>query len=301
MKVAIIIVNFNGKNDTLECLESLRSLKTKSLKLVTVVVDNASIDGSIELIKKKYPQVKLILNKENLGFAEGNNAGINYALGLRVDYLLVLNNDTLVDKMLLINLIKKFEVDKDIGIASPKIYFAPGFEFHKEKYSRNERGKVIWYAGGIIDWQNIFSSHHGVDQVDKGQYDKEGETDFSTGCCMLVKKEVFNKIGNFNKKYFLYWEDIDLCLRAKKAGFKVYYIPQAFLWHKNASASGGAGGKTPVYYQTRNRLLFALKYASLKTKLLVLKQGVSYLFSKNQWQKKAAKDFFMLRFGKLKE
>ena len=300
MKITIIILNYNGKKHTLECLDSVYKVKKlKAYKVEIIVVDNGSDDGSVKAVAAKFPQAKLINNKENLGFAEGNNVGIDYALKSGADFIMLLNNDTLVDKDFLIELIKGFRNNKDIGVASPKIYFAPGFEFHKDKYSKTERGKVIWYAGGLLDWLNILGSHRGVDEVDKGQYQKAIETDFCTGCCMLIKKQVFEKIGLFDKKYYLYWEDVDFCIRAKKAGFKVFYLPQAFMWHKNAAASEGVGGKTSVYYQTRNRALFALKYAKIKPKLAVLKEMIGNLKSNNPDIKRAARDFYLLKFGKL--
>jgi len=335
-KVFIIILNFNGKRDTLDCLKTIQKLQISNYKLQIIVVDNASTDGSLESIKSKYsyqfvspprkiskkekasggpirknshtPTIKLIKNRVNLGFAEGNNVGIRYSLENGADYCLILNNDTLVDKNTLLQLISRInagsssgrKADERIGIISPKIYFAPGFEFHRHRYKKNERGKVIWFAGGRIDWKNVLASHRGVDEIDIGRYQKTEETDFATGCCMLIKKEVFEKIGLFDQKYFLYWEDIDLCMRAKETGFKIFYAPEAFLWHKNASSSEGAGGRTAVYYQERNRLLFALKFAPLKSKIAVLKQGLGYLFSGTKLQRKAVKDFLCLRFGKIK-
>ena len=301
MKVSIIILNYNGQKDTLECLESVNQVRRfKGLKVNIIVVDNNSSDGSVKAIRNKFPQIKVIQNQKNLGFAQGNNIGIRYALKNNTDYIMLLNNDTLVEKNFLVQLIKAMEKDNEIGIISPKIYFAPGFEFHKDRYKNKDKGRVIWYAGGLLDWQNILASHLGVDEIDNGQYNKITETSFVTGCCMLIKREVFNKIGLFNPKYFLYWEDIDLCFRAKKAGFKIFYAPQAKIWHKNASSSGGAGQKTSVYYQTRNRLLFTFKYASLKTKLAILKESIRKLFKASSLEKKAIKDFFLFNFGKMK-
>ncbi|PIS09405.1 glycosyltransferase family 2 protein [Candidatus Beckwithbacteria bacterium CG10_big_fil_rev_8_21_14_0_10_34_10] len=300
MKIFIIILNYNGKKNTLECLGSLEKLEVGKIDLKTIVVDNASNDGSIKAIKKKFFQIKVIESKENLGFGAGNNAGIRYALKFKPDFLLLLNNDTLVDKNLLVDLIKGVKERDKIALVSPKIYFAKGFEFHKERYKEKERGKVIWYAGGRIDWKNILASHRGIDEVDIGRYNSFSKTDFSTGCCMLIRASCLEKIGLLNEKYFMYWEDIDFSLRAKKAGFEVFYDPNPFLWHKNASASGGAGNKTSVYYQTRNRLFFAFKYASLKAKLSVLKEGLKYLFKVkgNKYQQKAVKDFLALKFSK---
>lgn len=296
-KVFIIILNFNGKKDTLDCLETIRELVIKDWELGVIVVDNNSRDGSVKAIKKKFPSVIIIENKRNLGFSEGNNCGLRYALKNDADYCLVLNNDTFVEKNLLIQLIKAAKKEKKNGILSPKIYFAPGFEYHKNRYQKSERGKVIWYAGGLMDWRNILASHRGVDEVDKGQYQQTQETEFCTGCCFLIKKEVLEKVGLFDKKYFLYWEDNDLSQRAKKAGFKCLFVPQAIIWHKNAGSSR-SGSPLQDYYLTRNRLLFALKFASLRSKIALLKESVIELFQGRKWEKRGIIDFY---FGCFKQ
>ncbi|GAG55887.1 unnamed protein product, partial [marine sediment metagenome] len=156
---------------------------------------------------------------------------------------------------------------------------------------------VIWYAGSRMDWENVLASHRGVDEVDIGRYQRMEETDFATGCCMLVKREVFEKIGLFDKKYFLYWEDNDFSQRAKKAGFKVYFAPEAVIWHKNAGSSK-SGSFLHDYYLTRNRLLFAFKYASLRAKIALIKESIIKLFKGRKWEKKGIIDFYLGRFGK---
>lgn len=304
MKIFVIILNFNGKEFILSCLDSVKNLKTDDSLLKIVVVDNASADGSAELVEKRYKDlpagkagIKILRNKDNLGFAEGNNVGIRYALENGADYILVLNPDTIVDKNLIVQLIKVAEPDPGIGILGLKIYFASGFEFHKERYKPQERGKVIWYAGGIIDWENVLASHRGVDEVDKGHYEKQTETDFVSGCAMFVKRKVFDKIGLFDPKYFLYYEDNDFCQRAQKAGFKVVYVPQVKLWHLNAGSSA-SGGPLQEYYITRNRLLFGLRYAPWRSKLALFKESLRLLISGRKWQKIGARDFYLRRFGK---
>jgi len=156
---------------------------------------------------------------------------------------------------------------------------------------------VIWYAGGIIDWDNILAKHRGIDEVDRGQYEETSETPFATGCCMLIRKEVVEKIGLLDEKYFLYFEDVDYSLRAKKAGFKIVYFPKAHLWHKNAASSGKPGSATHVYYQTRNRLYFGFKYASLSTKKSLFFDSLKMIM-KNNLHKKACLDYYLGRMGK---
>lgn len=296
-KVAIVILNWNGRQDTLECLKSLEKLKVENYRLQTFVVDNGSTDGSVDAIAQRYKNINVIKNRENLGFAQGNNVGIRRALKNDSDYIILLNNDTIIDKNLVANLLASFEENPEAGIISPKIYFAPTFEFHKDRYKKSEQGKVIWYAGGKIDWDNVLGSHHGVDDVDDGQYDKVVETDFATGCCMAVRSEVFKKVGLFDKDYFLYLEDVDLCERAKRKDFKILYSPCAKLWHKVARSSG-IGSNLNDYYMTRNRLMFGSKYASIRTKFALVRESFHLLFSGRPWQKRGVLDFYFGNLGK---
>ncbi len=294
--VFIIILHWNGTRDTLECLESLSQLQTTNYKLQTIVVDNGSKEEF--RVEGKGERVEIIRNKENLGFAGGNNVGINYALRNGAEYVIILNNDTVVDKNLVNELVKVAESDKKIGMVAPKIYFAPSFEFHKDRYKKEDLGKVIWYAGGIVDWENVVGRHRGVDDVDGGQYEKEEETDFASGCCMMIKRSVFERIGMLDNKYFLYYEDSDFSLRAKKAGFKIVFNPRAVLWHKNAGSAGGSGSSLQDYYITRNRLLFGIRYAPLRSKLALLRESFGLLINGRLWQKRGALDFYLGKFGR---
>ncbi len=292
ISVAIILVNWNGKKDTLACLESLTKLKTQSAswrtKLKTYVVDNGSTDNSVVAIKKNFSDVEVIEVGENLGFAGGNNVGIRRALEWGADYIWLLNNDTVVDHNALDALLGAF-VDKSVGVAGSKIYFASGHEFHKELYSKENLGHVLWYAGGLIDWQNMYASHRGVDEVDKGQNDKIAETPFITGCSMMIKKQVFEKIGLLDEKFFAYLEDLDFCLRAKQMGYKLVYKPQSILWHKNAGSSG-VGSALHEYYMTRNRLIVGMRYAPVRTKIALIREGIRFIFSGPPIRRKAILD-----------
>ncbi len=297
--VFISIVNFNGNIDTSSCLKSLEDLKIKDFNLSVVVVDN----GSKEVFKatpEKYKNFKLHLlrSEENLGFSGGQNLGINLALVNNADFVLILNNDVYIDENLITNLLETFEKQKGAGLVSPKIYFAKGHEYHKDRYKESDLGKVIWYAGGKMDWKNVLASHIGVDEVDKGQFENLEKTDYASGCCEMIKKEVFEKVGLFDEKYFLYYEDNDLSQRAKRKGFESYYQPKAILWHINAGSAGGSGSKLQDYYITRNRLLFGFKYAPIRAKVALLKEGVRLILSGRGSQKKGVLDFFLCKFGK---
>jgi len=294
-KIALVILHFKNKELTFNCLNSIRNLVVKGFSLEVIVVDN-SLENELLDLRSKFKEFVFLSTEENLGFTGGNNLGIKKALEDKADYLFIVNNDTILDKNLLVSLFREMENDASIGILGPKIYFIPGYEFHKERYKPAEEGKVFWYAGGIIDWQNILASHRGVDEVDKGQYEEEAETNFVSGCAMFVRREVFEKIGLFDERYFLYWEDIDFCFRAKKAGFKVFFSPAAKLWHANAGSSQ-AGGPLHDYYMTRNRMLFGLRCGSLRTKQALVREAFKLAFRGTPWQKRAIRDFYLKRFG----
>ena len=299
-KVSIIILTWNSIDLTLEVLKDINKIDTKGLLVETIVVDNGSTDETQEKLrgyKLQNMSFKLIRNKENLGFAEGNNIGMRDSLKRGADYVLLMNNDVIVPRNLVVQLIKVAENDNKIGLLAPKMYFAKGYEFHKERYSNKDLGKVIWYAGGMIDWDNIYSSHKGVDEVDKGQYDKQEETNVANGACALIRKEVIEDIGYLDKKFFLYWEDADLSERARRAGWKIVYTPKTHLWHKVAQASG-IGSDLNDYFLTRNRLIFGMRYARLRTKLALIKESFKLLISGRKWQKIGTRDFYLRRFGK---
>lgn len=298
-RVAIILVNWNGKEDTLACLASLGKLITQNSKFKSIVVDNGSTDDSVVAIRKKFPNVDVIETGQNLGFAGGNNVGIRMALERGADFVWLLNNDTIVDKYALTTLVDAFGEHR-AGIAGSKIYFSSGREYHKERYRQIDRGRVLWYAGGVIDWKNMYASHRGVDEVDKGQYDTMEETPFATGCSMIMRKEVIEAIGLLDEKLFLYFEDVDFCLRAKHRGWLSLYVPKSIVWHVNASSSGSSGSDTHQYYQTRNRLFMGIRYAPIRTKVALIREGIQYVMTGSSIRRKAILDALTWRIGKQK-
>jgi hypothetical protein len=239
--VSIIITNWNGCSDLVNCLVSVKGLDYPAYEII--VVDNASTDGSQETVKARFPEVKLIENKENSGNAEGINIGIRKAMEGKPDYVLILDNDVKVEKKILSELVKMAETDPKIGIVGPKIYY---FDSNK-----------ISFAGGKLDWLEG-AVHIGDGRIDNGEYDEKKDVIFITGCAILARKEVIKKIGLFNGDFFAYYEDVDFCLRAKKAGYRIVYSPTAVMWHKVGATANRARSKISafqLYLGTRNKII----------------------------------------------
>jgi GT2 family glycosyltransferase len=299
-KVFIIILNWNSWSDTLECLESLKSNDYPNYQVV--IIDN----GSKEKPVVPSPEIKIIYNQENLGFAGGNNIGIKYALEQGADYVLLLNNDTVVSDDFLTKLVKAGESDREIGLLGPKIYFYP-------MTGQPDKAKEkIWFAGGQVNWLYNKGQMRGWGEKDNGQYDQPDiqETEYVTGCCLLIKREAVKKIGLMPEEYFLYYEDTDWSLAAQKAGSKCVFVPAARIWHKG-SASSKEGSPSYIYYHVRNGLVLAQRYAPWYIKPFVhldalwriKKQLVKLIFlpKRRFWAKYillGIKDFYLGRRGK---
>jgi len=268
--IGITIVNYNQYKLTREFLDSLATVKNANDLTVYI----ADVSTKKEIIKiDNYPMKVILKPLLNNGYAFGINEGTKYFIKNGFDKFCAMNNDVFFDRNFTIEAEKGFE---KANIFGGKIYYAPGYEYHK-KYQKKDIGKILWYAGGINDWKNVYSSHRGVDEVDNKQYNKFEETDFITGCMLFFNKKVIDKIGLWNEKYFLYYEDSDFCERAKRSGLKLFYNPKIIIWHKNAQSTGGSGSLLHQKYQRKNRLIFGLKYAPFKTKLHLVK---NYFLSK---------------------
>lgn len=299
-KVVISIINYNGVEQTTECLASLaKIILPKNIACEILVIDNAS-EKPYSYDKKtidRFP-ITVIHNPENAGFAGGHNVSITESLKQGADFVLILNNDTYVDPAFLAELLNVAEKHHKVGIVVPKIYFAKGYEFHKDRYTEKDLGRVFWYAGGSMDWKNILGTHRGVDSVDHGQFNTPEKTDEATGCCMLVKREVFERVGVFDERYFLYLEDSDFNERVKQAGFSIWYQPTAVIWHKNAGSTGGSGSSLQDYFITRNRMLFGMTYAGWRTKLALVRESMRLLRNGRPAQKQGIRDYYQRKFGK---
>jgi hypothetical protein len=269
--IGVITVNYNQYQLIREFLDSLAAVK--NAKNLSVYIADVSTNKETFEIENKYPMKIISKSFPNKGYADGINMGIKYFLKQGFDKFCAINNDVFFDKNFTIESEKGF---LKADIFGGKIYYAPGYEYHK-KYQENDIGKVLWYAGGINDWSNVHTIHRGVDQVDLKQYEKFEETDFITGCMLFFNKKVVDKIGLWDEKYFLYYEDSDFCERAKRQAFKLFYNPKIIIWHKNAQSTGGSGSLIHQKYQRKNRLIFGLKYAPFRTKIHLIK---NYLFKK---------------------
>jgi len=235
--VYVVILNWNRKDDTIECVSSLMGVDYPNFRIV--VVDNGSDDGSVEALKAKFPALEVIVNDGNLGYAVGNNIGIGHALQQGADYVFLLNNDTVVHQHLVAELVKVGEADPRAGVLVPKIYF----------YGSTSR---IWSAGPK---RRIVSITLG-----RGNsiYGKQREVKYATGCAMLVKKEVFKEVGIFDPVYFIYQEDNDFSKRVREGSYKIIYVPTAEMWHK-VSASTQGDSWTRWYHRARSTVHFYRK------------------------------------------
>ncbi|NCN24420.1 MAG: glycosyltransferase family 2 protein [Candidatus Pacebacteria bacterium CG10_big_fil_rev_8_21_14_0_10_42_12] len=297
--ISILIVNYNNHKRTNLCLRSLESISHPSFSYTVLIVDNGSQEiYSLprEFNRKKFQVVR---SDANLGFTGGNNLGLHTAIEkFNSDYVVLLNNDTLVDPNFLETLFQAAEDDPSVGLVSPKIYFTKNMEFHSESYKRNELGNVLWYAGGSIDWEHLAAFHRGVDEIDRGQFANQTESDFATGCCVLIRREILEKVGYLDKKYFLYLEDVDLSIRARLFGYSIRYCDKAVIWHDNAGSSGGSGSNFHIYYQLRNRLYFFFQYGSLKTRINALRLFIDKAINGTSLERRALWHVITLQSGK---
>lgn len=297
-KVAIVTVNFNGLTDTADLLESLPKLDTRGIETTTIVIDNGSANSEAEKLQKAFPKIKVVSLPDNTGSAGGFNEAIRQGLSWGADAVLLLNNDTVVkDKNLLKSMVTTLYSEDKIGAVSSKIYFAPGTEYKKELYTKKDQGNVLWYAGGSMDWDNIFANHRGIDEVDTDKYDSVEEVDFLNAACILMKKEIFDKGIFFDDSLFAYFDDTDFNQKLTKAGFKKVYDGRAGIYHK-VSRTAGIGSPISDYYLTRNRLIFGMRYASARTKFALLREALRFSLNGRPAQKKGVADFFFRRLGK---
>jgi len=242
-KVAITILNWNGVTDTNECLQSLQAITYPNYE--TIVIDNGSQGDDVEILRRRFADsIRLIANDQNYGFAGGCNRGLRYALDRGADYVLLLNNDVVVEPGFLSQLVQAAQALPDLAAACPKIYFY-------------DRPNVVQSTGGRVNPWTGTSRQVGRGEADKGQYNQIAVRDYADGACMLIKREALERVGLLDEDYFAYWEETDWCARARALGLRCYYIPVAKVWHKG---SRSLASRNDFYFlYRRNALLFLRK------------------------------------------
>jgi hypothetical protein len=256
-RVAIVILNWNGLEDTLECLESLEKNSFRDYKIF--LVDNGSNDGSAKKFKQiKDRKIEVIPNKNNLGFAAGNNLGIKKVLGQGFDYFMILNNDTIVDRKFLSELVRVMLSNDDVGVVSPIVF---------NYYDKNSLGCLD--SPGRFNLKNGGGEPWSYD-LEKIKFNKKPFfVDYTSASCWLVRSSIIKKTGGFNENFFAYGEEIDLGMRIQKAGYKFLINPASKIWHKGAASSGKVSG-FKVYYSTRNMIWLERIHANNKEFLIFL-------------------------------
>jgi GT2 family glycosyltransferase len=245
--VATVVLSWNGRNDTLACLRSLAELDWP--RHTAIVVDNGSTDGTAAAVETDFPDVVVVETGHNLGFAEGNNAGLQAALAIGADYVLLLNNDTVVDPALLTELVDEAERRPDAGALCPLIYYL-------------DPPDRIWYAGARFDARRGHNGRHtGYGERDEGQYTAVRETGRGTGAAMLVRRAVIEQVGFLDGELFLQVEDVEWSLRMRAVGWRIFFVPAARVWHKVSRTTGGEHAPATAYYEVRNTLAVCDRYA----------------------------------------
>jgi GT2 family glycosyltransferase len=246
LSVYIIVLTWNGWRDTRECLRSLTPVIDDGMRVL--VVDNGSTDGTPDKAREAFPRVEVIENGRNLGFPGGNNVGIRHALDEGADHIILLNNDTVVDRGFARELVAVAERDPEIGMVTSKIYF-------------HDRPDVLWFAGGDFSTLTGRSRHAGFGEVDRGQFDEVEEIGRPCGCSLLVTRPFLEEVGLLDEDLFLYGEEIDWVLRARRRGYKCLLAPRSKVWHKWAAGTGGGRSGNHLYYGVRNMLLVLRRHA----------------------------------------
>jgi GT2 family glycosyltransferase len=302
-KVSIIILNWNNWEDTVNTIDSVSQINFTDYNLI--LIDNGSTNDSVyqikqyfhpkenfnfidipfsndlknnDILKQKLPVENfyrernfLIETNENLGFSEGNNVGIRFCIkNFNPDYILLLNNDVIVDPAFLCELIQVADNNPDVGFLGPKIYY----------YDYKGRQDVLNFAGADVDFIRGTLITYGFDQVDKGQFEGKKIVDWVQGSCVLVRNAVIKDIGLLDPIYFFYWEDPDWCIRGKKNNWLSLFVPLAKVWHKCGMSSAYNENTFKTYYYTRNRLIFMKKNSNRKILFIFL----LYYFGFDFWK-----------------
>jgi GT2 family glycosyltransferase len=255
VNLAAVVLNWNGGDDTLAALESLAGVET-------ICVDNGSVDGSAERVAERFPGVELIRAGQNLGFSGGNNLGIRRAVDRGADWVLLLNNDAVADAGLPAALERAAAIRPDAGVLACKVYFA-------------EPRDVLMYAGGRVNLRlGYWGRQEGFGERDDGRFDALRDVDRATGAAMAVSRPALERAGLLDEELFAYAEDADWCIRIRRAGLAVVFVPDAKVWHVGSASTGGLSSPTSLYYETRNMIVVAERHHPLPRGARALRRGV---------------------------
>lgn len=270
--VIVLVLNWNRREDTLRCLGSLRRMTYPNFRLL--LVDNGSNDGTLAAVAARFPEVECITNGENLGFAAGCNVGLRHALAQGADFVFIANNDTTVAPDMLDELVIA-AAPSDVGMVAPLIYY-------------EAEPKRIWSAGAGRNPLTLEMRGNLRGQMDADTWPEVVEREYLVGCGLLIRRELIERVGLFDPRFFMYYEDLDLCLRARRAGSRLVLAPRARMWHRVAVSSGGADAPGERYWAARSSVEFFRKHvhglrwlivapyrtgSAVKTTLRLLSQG----------------------------
>ena len=269
-----IVINYNNYKDTVECVDSLKRTYLQRFKLV--IIDNGSTDESAHMLKKIENDNRVVISSNiNIGFSGGNNIGIKYALNNNADFILLLNNDTVVTPEFLSRLLSTYYQVSTLQ-RTDKIILSPKINYFYDK-------KKIWFCGGT--WNSVTgrTTHIGINEEDVGQFKDPFRVSFLSGCCMLIPAKAIQEVGLMSEDYFLYCEDTDYCLRLMKAGYELWVDPSSLIYHK-VNASTGKASDTYTYYSVRNKQYLIDRY--IKRFYRPIARGYSKLEIINKVRKK---------------
>jgi GT2 family glycosyltransferase len=249
MEVFAVIVNRNGGEDNITCL---RSLIQQGLGAENIVfVDNASTDASLEKVTESFDGLVSLRNPDNTGYGHGNNQGIELALERGAGYVLLVNNDLELPRYTLRRLLQAFDDDPSLGVAGPRIAYM-------------DRKDRIWAAGGELNYHQNLTTLIGHRQLDDDRWGTTRSVDFVPGCAMLVRRSVFERIGNLEASFFAYHEDVDFCIRARNAGFGVACVGETVAYHAPHTATGGGYNPRRKYMMAVNAVWFLKRHGTLR-------------------------------------
>ncbi len=262
MKVAAVIVNWNGGDDNLTCLDSL--LAQSLAQEQCVFVDNASQDGSLERVRARFPGVRVLAQSKNLGYGGGNNLGIALALERGAQAVLIVNNDVTLAPGALAALALALEQNPKVGIVGPRVLY-------------RDQPELVWAAGGMLSWRENLTTLRGHRRRDGAPWNHKHIVDYVLGCALLVRREVFEQAGLFDDRYFAYTEDVDFGLRARQAGWQSMVVGEVAALHAPSSATGGGYNPRRKYMMAVNSVWFLRRYGGLRQWLRFLLFDVASL------------------------